>query len=218
MGTWACSNRTGISWLAISVGVCAAAWPNGPFYASGRWVADTSGAKVTQVGVNWPGHGEVMIPEGLQHQSIPAIVSKTKSLGMNAIRLTYATEMIDQIYDNGREDITIETALINALGRENGTQVLDSIIKNNPAFSPTTTRLEVWTENKRAPGIVLTATTRSLTRSQQSARGMKSTFFSTTTCPRRAGAAAPLTATRGGETPTSQPPTGRAGWHIWPST
>lgn len=31
-----------------------------------------------------------MIPEGLQYQPIAAIVSKIRSLGMNAIRLTYA--------------------------------------------------------------------------------------------------------------------------------
>lgn len=37
-----------------------------------------------------------MVPEGLQYQSVETIVSKIKSLGMNSIRLTYATELIDQ--------------------------------------------------------------------------------------------------------------------------
>jgi hypothetical protein len=135
---WACT-----SWLAVSVNLCAAAWPNTPFKASGRWITDASGDNVTHAGVNWPGHGEVMVPEGLQHHSIPDIVSEIKSLGMNAIRLTYAIEMIDQIYENGDKDVTIETALVNALGKANGTDILERIIKNNPSLSSTTTRLQV---------------------------------------------------------------------------
>lgn len=62
---------------------------------------------------------------------------------MNAIRLTYATELIDQIYANGDEDVTIEVALNNALGHENGTKGLDSIIEKNPKFSASTTRSQV---------------------------------------------------------------------------
>ncbi|GAB1312630.1 Putative beta--galactanase [Madurella fahalii] len=132
------------SWLTITVNICTAAWPNGPFTTSGRWITDASGANITHVGVNWPGHGEVMIPEGLQHQAIPTIVSKIKSLGMNAIRLTYAIEMIDQIYDNGDRDVTIEVALTSALGHENGSKILERVIQNNPSFSSTTTRLQVF--------------------------------------------------------------------------
>lgn len=140
----------GASWLAITVNLCAA-WPDTPFKSSGRWITDASGANVTHAGVNWPGHGEVMIPEGLQHQSILAIVSRIKSLGMNAIRLTYAIEMIDQIYENGDKDVTIESALVNALGQENGTDILGMIIKNNPSLSSTTTRLQVRRRSGKKP-------------------------------------------------------------------
>jgi hypothetical protein len=211
---WACT-----SWLAISVSLCAAAWPNTPFKASGRWITDASGNNVTHSGVNWPGHGEVMIPEGLQHQPIPAIVSKIKSLGMNAIRLTYAIEMIDQIYENEDKDVTIETALINALGTENGTDILEKIIKNNPSLSSTTTRLQVrqmssWRARAYSK---LMAPSRSSTPWPQSARNKKSTLFSTTMCPKQDGVATHLMATRGGETPTSPPLTGPVDSHIWPS-
>ncbi|KAK4449060.1 glycoside hydrolase [Podospora aff. communis PSN243] len=122
----------------------AAAWPNTPFRTSGRWILDATGSNVTYAGVNWPAHGEVMIPEGLQYQSIPAIVAKIKSLGMNAVRLTYAIEMIDEIYANREEDVTIGVALFNALGRTNSTKVLHDIVRNNPGFSSTTTRLQVF--------------------------------------------------------------------------
>jgi len=84
-----------------------------------------------------------MIPEGLQYQSIETIVSKIKDLGMNAIRLTYATEMIDQYYDNGRTDVTIQKAFADALGQEDGMTVYEKVVANNPSFGPETTRLQV---------------------------------------------------------------------------
>src|SRR5690242_1307128 len=85
------------------------AFPNLPFRTSKRWVVDSTGANFTYVGVNWPGAGEVMIPEGLQYSSIESIVSKIKSLKMNVVRLTFAIEMIDDIKDNGG-DVRVETA------------------------------------------------------------------------------------------------------------
>ncbi|KAI0401941.1 glycoside hydrolase superfamily [Xylaria palmicola] len=121
-----------------------ASWPNGPLVTSGRWITDASGAKITYAGVNWPGSLETMIPEGLQYQSIETIVSKIKSLGMNAIRLTYATEMIDQYYENGEQDVTMQRAFADALGEEAGMGVYDKVVANNPSFGPETTRLQVY--------------------------------------------------------------------------
>jgi hypothetical protein len=118
------------------------AWPNGPFSTSGRWILDRSGNTVTYAGVNWPGAADTMIPEGLQYSSIENIVTKIKSLGMNVIRLTYAIEMIDDIYENG-SDIQLETAFIRALGSSSGTAVYNSVLKHNPQFNHATTRLEV---------------------------------------------------------------------------
>ena len=139
-----------LSWLAITSGIAAStfterssSWPNGPLASSGRWILDASGARVTYAGVNWPGAADTMLPEGLQYQSIASIVSKIKSLGMNAIRLTYAIEMIDQIEDNGGKDIPIRTAFTDALGEENGTSVYEKVVTNNPSFGPATTRLQV---------------------------------------------------------------------------
>lgn len=51
-------------------------WPNGPFKTDGPHILDSSGATFIYVGANWPGEGEVMIPEGLQYSSI---VTKVKS-------------------------------------------------------------------------------------------------------------------------------------------
>lgn len=85
-----------------------------------------------------------MVPEGLQYQSIEDIVSKIKSLGMNSIRLTYATELIDQIYENNMTDVSIEQSFINALGQDNGTEIFNKVTAKNPSFNSNTTRLQVY--------------------------------------------------------------------------
>jgi hypothetical protein len=118
-----------------------ARWPYAPFTTTGRWIVDAAGHNVTYAGVNWPGAADTMIPEGLQYASIESIVCKIKSLGMNVIRLTYAIEMIDDIYAGG--DNTMKTSFINALGTENGTTIFNEVVKHNPQFSASTTRLEV---------------------------------------------------------------------------
>ncbi|KAI5922981.1 glycoside hydrolase superfamily [Camillea tinctor] len=121
-----------------------ATWPNGPFTTNGRWMLDANNATVTYAGVNWPGSLDAMVPEGLQYQSIESIVSMIKSVGMNAIRLTYATEMIDQYYDNGESDVTIQRAFTDALGQDAGSTVFNAVITNNPSFDNQTTRLQVF--------------------------------------------------------------------------
>ncbi|KAK3348762.1 glycoside hydrolase superfamily [Lasiosphaeria hispida] len=121
-----------------------AAWPNTPHISSGRYVRDATGTNITYAGTNWPGAADVMIPEGLQYQSIATIVGKVKSLGMNTIRLTYAIQMIDEIYSNGGKDITLQKAFAQALGQANGTKVLNQVLAKNPGFTASTTRLEVF--------------------------------------------------------------------------
>jgi len=127
---------------AVAFPAFVSAFPNAPFVTSGQWIQDSTGENFTYAGVNWPGAGEVMIPEGLQYQSIASIATKIKSLDMNVVRLTFAIELIDDIKDNGG-DVTIQNAFKKALGDSNGTAVYDKVIKNNPQFGPSTTRLQV---------------------------------------------------------------------------
>jgi hypothetical protein len=119
----------------------ASTWPHTPFTTSGRDIKNSLHETVVYAGVNWPGAADVMIPEGLQYQSIHTIMTKIKSLGMNVIRLTYAIEMIDDIYDG--KDSSLKTAFIQALGKTNGTKVLKQVLSANPSFTEKTTRLEV---------------------------------------------------------------------------
>jgi hypothetical protein len=117
-------------------------WPDGPLVTSGRWIHNSKGDNVTYAGVNWPGAADVMIPEGLQYASIESIVTGIKSLGMNAIRLTFAIEMIDDILDEGG-DVTLSAAFTRALGSADGTIIYNKVLKNNPQFNSSTSRLQV---------------------------------------------------------------------------
>jgi aryl-phospho-beta-D-glucosidase BglC (GH1 family) len=131
-----------LSLLSAVAAQCA--WPNGPFKTSGRWFVDKDDTPVTLAGANWPGHGEVMVPEGLQYNSVQEVITRIRSLGMNSIRLTFATELVDQIYANGGQDVDLRTAFDRGLGSENGSIVLEQVLANNPSFTPETTRLEVY--------------------------------------------------------------------------
>ncbi|KAF7194923.1 Glycosyl hydrolase 5 family protein [Pseudocercospora fuligena] len=120
------------------------AWPYGPFSTKGRDIINSKGEAVTWAGVNWPGSGETMVPEGLEFSSVGDILDLVKSVGFNFIRLTYAIEMVDQIYERNGSDVGLEIAMINALGYENGTKVTKEMVAKNPGWSKDTTRFEVW--------------------------------------------------------------------------
>lgn len=115
-----------------------------PFATAGRWILDSGGNRFTYAGANWPGHISAMIPEGLQYQSIEQIVEKVKKLGMNSIRLTYATEMVDDIMERkSAGNLLLKGSLVKALGEIHGVEVFQHVLKNNPIFNEKTTRLEV---------------------------------------------------------------------------
>ncbi|EME38370.1 glycoside hydrolase family 5 protein [Dothistroma septosporum NZE10] len=107
-------------------------WPYAPFTTSGRDIKNTQGETVTNAGANWPGDADSMLPEGLQYQSVANIVSKIKSLGMDTIRLTYAIEMVDDIYSDNI-DSSLEGTFVNALGQENGTKVFSQFPITTPS-------------------------------------------------------------------------------------
>ena len=115
-----------------------------PFSSSDRWIVDAENNHVPYVGINWPGAADTMLPEGLSKQSIQNIVNIISKTGFNAVRLTFAIEMVDDILDNGG-DVSLNNTLVNALGQANGTTVLESILTNNPQFTAETTRLQVRT-------------------------------------------------------------------------
>ncbi|CAI9090097.1 OLC1v1024788C1 [Oldenlandia corymbosa var. corymbosa] len=65
-----------------------------PLSTDKRWIRDdATGQRVKLACVNWPGHQETMLPEGLHKAPLANIVSNIKKLGFNCVRLTYATNM-----------------------------------------------------------------------------------------------------------------------------
>ena len=50
--------------------------------------------------------------------------------------------MVDDIVDGGK-DVPIEAAFKKALGDQNGTAIFQTVMRNNPTFTPNTTRLQV---------------------------------------------------------------------------
>lgn len=114
-----------------------------PLSTKGRDIIDVNGDVFHFISTNWPGHQETMIPEGLQYSSIKDIVAWFPKLGLNSVRLTFAIEMVDDIYSNNPNQ-TLEKSFLNALGQTNGTKVLDQVLAYNPQFTKSTTRLQVW--------------------------------------------------------------------------
>ncbi|KAI2468415.1 glycoside hydrolase family 5 protein [Annulohypoxylon bovei var. microspora] len=127
-------------------------WPYRPFRTKGRDVVNSRDEVVTWAGVNWPLSGETMIPEGLEWKSAEDILSEVAYVGFNFIRMGYAIEMIDQIYERDGEDVPLEVSLIMALGYENGTRITDEIISKNPSWTRETTRFEIWSDIARIAG------------------------------------------------------------------
>ncbi|KAF2836368.1 glycoside hydrolase family 5 protein [Patellaria atrata CBS 101060] len=64
-----------------------------PLHTSSRWILDSSNQRVKLRCVNWAGHMEANIPEGLQHQSASTTASWISSNGFNCVRLTYSIDM-----------------------------------------------------------------------------------------------------------------------------
>lgn len=62
-------------------------------HTSSRWILDENNNRVKFRCVNWAGHLETNIPEGLQHQPVDAIAAKIASLNFNCVRLTYSIDM-----------------------------------------------------------------------------------------------------------------------------
>lgn len=54
--------------------------------------------------------------------------------------------MVDQIYDRDGEDVPLEVSMIMGLGLENGTKVTNDVVKQNPSWTPETTRFEIWSD------------------------------------------------------------------------
>lgn len=70
----------------------ALAAPNVPLSTTSRWIVDAGGERVKLRCVNWAGHMETNLPEGLHKQSISYLADWIAGQGFNCVRLTYSID------------------------------------------------------------------------------------------------------------------------------
>ncbi|KAH8887613.1 glycoside hydrolase [Thozetella sp. PMI_491] len=124
-------------------------WPHGPFSTKGRNIVNARGDVLSWAGVNWPMSGETMVPEGLEWASVDDILDMVKDVGFNVLRMGYAIQMVDEIYDRNGSDVSLLQTMVAALGEANGTRVTNEIVAKNPSWTLETTRFEVWSDIAR---------------------------------------------------------------------
>ena len=86
-----------------------------PFLVSDGVIKEASGSTVDMQCVNWPGHMETNLPEGLQKQPLEAIVDRVKSSNLyNCVRLTYAVELFEKLDMTARESLQDNNAMVDS--------------------------------------------------------------------------------------------------------
>ena len=115
------------SLLGFSLALFDGTSPAFPFSRSGTDIVDGSGNKMDLACVNWPGHMEVNLPEGLQHQPMQDIVDKIASSGVyNCVRLTYAVELFSKSNMTARESFEQADVDVDMTG------FIDDVTQHNP--------------------------------------------------------------------------------------
>lgn len=108
-------------------------------HTSGRWIVDSNDDRVKLRCVNWAGHMETKIPEGLQHQPVSDIAAWVASAGFNCVRLTYSIDMA--INPNETVSDSFSAAAEAAGVSDSDMQTLyDNAVENNPFLSTASTR------------------------------------------------------------------------------
>ena len=109
-----------------------------PFHTSGRWILDSENNRFKLRCVNWAGHGEANVPEGLSHAPVESIVSWISNQGFNCVRLTYSIDMAL----NPNQSLSDSFAHAAAPTDANETAMqgqYDSLVEQNPVLNSTDT-------------------------------------------------------------------------------
>jgi len=79
--------------LLLVVSIFASNSNSFPLSTNKRWIVDESGKRVKLHCVNWSGHMNAMVAEGLNIIPLKDVISQLKGLGFNCVRYTWATHM-----------------------------------------------------------------------------------------------------------------------------
>ena len=97
-----------------------------PLSTKGRFIMDEStGHRAKFACVNWAGHLEVMMPEGLHKQPLKDIVAQIPKNNFNCVRLTYAIHMWTRFADE---------PILNRLNISDLSYAIEGIKTNNPTL------------------------------------------------------------------------------------
>ncbi|KAI9904527.1 hypothetical protein N3K66_001056 [Trichothecium roseum] len=103
----------------------AAQKPAVPLSSSARWIVDTNGARVKLRCINWAGHMETNIPEGLHRQPVGYIADWIANEGFNCVRLTYSIDMtqspdtsVEESFRNGASSAGVDEAAVMELYKQ----------------------------------------------------------------------------------------------------
>ncbi|KAI1878072.1 hypothetical protein JX265_002440 [Neoarthrinium moseri] len=113
-----------------------------PLKTDSRWILDDAGNRVKFRCINWAGHMETNIPEGLHKQSIDTIADLIQAQGFNCVRLTYS---IDHALNPG---VTVKDSFTAAAGAsgiavETLNDMYSQVVEKNP-FTETGTTQDVF--------------------------------------------------------------------------
>ncbi|KAK3313786.1 glycoside hydrolase family 5 protein [Apodospora peruviana] len=115
-----------------------------PLKSSSRWILDANNQRVKFRCVNWAGHQEANIPEGLDKQPVGYIVDWIKQQGFNCVRLTYS---IDHALNGNTmkvADSFSQAAAAAGVPAPAMTGLYANVISKNPFIATATTR-DVYT-------------------------------------------------------------------------
>ncbi|OAA65061.1 cellulase family protein [Cordyceps fumosorosea ARSEF 2679] len=79
--------------LGASAAAAAIDKPKVPLHSSSRWILDSDNKRFKLRCINWAGHLEANVPEGLQLQPVDRIAGWIAVNGFNCVRLTYSIDM-----------------------------------------------------------------------------------------------------------------------------
>lgn len=115
--------------------------PSLPLSTSSRWILDSSGTRVKLRCVNWAGHMETHVPEGLHRNSIANIASFIASSGFNCVRLTYSIDWALNPDEAVSDAFTNSVALAGVPEHlDNITAIYASALQQNPFLANATVR------------------------------------------------------------------------------
>lgn len=127
--------------LLALVQLALSAAPSLPLSTSSRWILDSTGARVKLRCVNWAGHMETHVPEGLHRQPISTIAEFIAGAGFNCVRLTYSTDWALNPNETVQEAFSNAAALAYVPSiADNMTAIYDQIVQQNPSLATATVR------------------------------------------------------------------------------